>query len=121
MGSRVKVWVPPLHDYVGVGENDFGTLSKRFVMNSSSKLFVGNISFRMSEDDLRDLFSQSGKVVSVAIPTDRDTGRKRGFAFVEMENDGEAQAAIDALNGKTIEGREIVVNPSRPRERQYNG
>lgn len=89
-------------------------------MNTSSKLFVGNISFRMTEDDLRSLFSQSGKVLSVAIPTDRDTGRKRGFAFVEMENQDEAQAAIDAFNGKTIEGREIVVNPSRPRERQFN-
>lgn len=87
----------------------------------NNKLFVGNISFKMSEDDLRDLFSQSGKVVSVAIPTDRDTGRKRGFAFVEMENQDEAQAAVDTFNGKTVDGREIVVNPSRPRERQFNG
>lgn len=86
----------------------------------NNKLFVGNISFKMSEDDLRDLFSQSGKVVSVAIPTDRETGRKRGFAFVEMENQDEAQTAIDTLNGKTVEGREIVVNQSRPRERQFN-
>ena len=64
-----------------------------------------------------ELFSQRGKVLSVAIPTDRDTGRKRGFAFVEMENDADAQAAIEAFNGKTIQGREIVVNPSRPKER----
>jgi cold-inducible RNA-binding protein len=90
-------------------------------MNSSSKLFVGNISFKLTEDDLRELFSQSGKVVSVAIPTDRDTGRKRGFAFVEMENQNEAEAAISQFNGKTVDGREIVVNPSRPRERQFNG
>lgn len=88
---------------------------------NNNKLFVGNISFKMSEDDLRHLFSQSGKVLSVAIPTDRDTGRKRGFAFVEMENQDEAQAAIDTLNGKTVDGRELVVNPSRPRDRQYNG
>lgn len=87
-------------------------------MMNNNKLFVGNISFKMSESDLLDLFSQSGKVLSVAIPTDRDTGRKRGFAFVEMENDHDAQAAIDAFNGKTIQGREIVVNPSRPKERQ---
>ncbi len=87
----------------------------------NNKLFVGNISFRMSEDELRNLFSESGKVLSVAIPADRDTGRKRGFAFVEMENQEEAQTAIDALNGKTVDGREIVVNPSRPRERQFNG
>ena len=87
-------------------------------MINNNRLFVGNISFKMSEDDLLELFSQSGKVVSVAIPTDRETGRKRGFAFVEMENDAGAQAAIDTFNGKTIQGREIVVNPSRPRERQ---
>ncbi len=87
----------------------------------NNKLFVGNISFKMSEDELRNLFAESGKVLSVAIPTDRDTGRKRGFAFVEMENQEEAQTAIDALNGKTVDGREIVVNPSRPRERQFNG
>jgi cold-inducible RNA-binding protein len=90
-------------------------------MNSSNKLFVGNISFKMTEDDLRNLFEQTGKVLSVAIPTDRDTGRKRGFAFVEMENMDEAQAAIEQFNGKTIDGREIVVNPSRPRERQFGG
>lgn len=84
----------------------------------NNKLFVGNISFKMSENDLVELFSQSGKVVSVAIPTDKDTGRKRGFAFVEMENDEGAQAAISALNGKTIQGREIVVNPSKPKEKQ---
>jgi RNA recognition motif-containing protein len=88
--------------------------------NMNNKLFVGNISFKMSEADLAELFSQSGKVLSVAIPTDRDTGRKRGFAFVEMENDADAQAAIEAFNGKNIQGREIVVNPSRPKERQTN-
>lgn len=83
----------------------------------NNKLFVGNISFKMSEDDLKQLFSQSGNVLSVAIPTDRDTGRKRGFAFVEMETQESAQAAIDAFNGKTVDGREIVVNPSKPKER----
>jgi len=98
---------------------DCQLLRVEVVMNN--KLFVGNISFRMSEDELRNLFSESGKVLSVAIPADRDTGRKRGFAFVEMENQEEAQTAIDALNGKTVDGREIVVNPSRPRERQFNG
>lgn len=87
-------------------------------MMNNNKLFVGNISFKMSESDLMELFSQSGKVVSVAIPTDRETGRKRGFAFVEMENDDDAQNAINAFNGKTIQGRELVVNPSRPKERQ---
>jgi cold-inducible RNA-binding protein len=84
----------------------------------NNKLFVGNISFKMEEEDLKQLFSQSGNVLSVAIPTDRDTGRKRGFAFVEMENEQAAQAAIDALNGKTVDGRELVVNASKPKERQ---
>ncbi len=84
----------------------------------NNKLFVGNISFKMSENDLMELFSQSGKVLSVAIPTDKDTGRKRGFAFVEMENDEDAQSAISNLNGKTIQGREIVVNQSKPKEKQ---
>ena len=83
----------------------------------NNKLFVGNISFKMSEDDLKQLFSRSGNVLSVAIPTDRDTGRKRGFAFVEMENPEAAQAAIEAFNGTTVDGREIVVNQSKPKER----
>ena len=89
----------------------------RLMMNN--KLFVGNISFKMSEADLVELFSQSGRVVSVTIPMDRETGRKRGFAFVEMENDMEAQSAIEAFNGRSVQGRDIVVNQSRPRERQF--
>jgi RNA recognition motif-containing protein len=82
----------------------------------STKLFVGNLPFSLSEANLEEIFSQSGKVVSVSIPVDRDTGRKRGFAFVEMENQSEAEQAIRELNGSNVEGRQIVVNPSRPRE-----
>ncbi len=81
----------------------------------NTKLFVGNIPFSLNESSLEELFSQSGKVVSVSIPTDRDTGRKRGFAFVEMGTQAEAEAAIHALNGQTIEGRQLVVNASRPK------
>jgi RNA recognition motif-containing protein len=82
----------------------------------NTKLFVGNLPFSINEASLEELFSRSGKVVSVTIPTDRDTGRKRGFAFVEMENQSEAETAIKELNGSTVEGRQIVVNPSRPKE-----
>jgi cold-inducible RNA-binding protein len=74
----------------------------------NTKLFVGNLSFKTTEAELEEAFSKSGKVVSVAIPTDRDTGRKRGFGFVEMQTEQEA----------TSDGRQIVVNPSRPREAQ---
>src|SRR5262249_509729 len=82
----------------------------------NTKLFVGNIPFALDESNLKEIFSQSGNVVSVAIPTDRETGRKRGFAFVEMGTQSEAEAAVKALNGATVEGRQIVVNAANPRE-----
>jgi len=81
------------------------------------KLFVGNLSFKLTEADIEQMFAQSGKVVSVAIPVDRDTGRKRGFAFVEMDTEAEAEAAIQNLNGKEVEGRQIAVNISKPKVR----
>lgn len=84
--------------------------------NMNTKLFVGNLSFKLTEADLEELFAQSGKVVSVVIPTDRETGRKRGFAFVQMETQAEAEAAVKNLNGQTVEGRQLVVNPSKPKE-----
>lgn len=81
----------------------------------NNKLFVGNIPFSLNETGLEEIFAPSGKVLSVTIPTDRDTGRKRGFAFVEMETQAEAEAAIRSLNGQTVDGRQIVVNASRPK------
>lgn len=81
----------------------------------NKKLFVGNIPFSLSETSLSELFSQAGTVVSVSIPVDRETGRKRGFAFVEMGSQAEAETAIRDLNGHTVEGRQIVVNASRPK------
>jgi len=81
------------------------------------KLFVGNLSFKLTDADLEQLFAQSGKVVSVSIPTDRDTGRKRGFAFVEMETEAEAERAIADLNGREVDGRQLAVNISRPKVR----
>jgi len=80
----------------------------------SKKLYVGNISFDTTSDDLVQAFSQFGSVLSAQIVTDRDTGRSRGFAFVEM-NDG-AEAAIAGMNGQQFQGRTLTVNEARPRE-----
>lgn len=78
-------------------------------------IFVGNLSYGANEDELRSLFSAYGAVERVSIPTDRDTGRARGFAFVEMSNAAEADQAIAALNGTNFGGRTISVNEARPR------
>ena len=80
-----------------------------------TKLFVGNLNFRTTQDELFDLFTQFGTVDSVAIINDRETGQPRGFAFVEMADAGEAEAAIQALNGTELGGRAINVNEARPR------
>ncbi len=82
----------------------------------AKKLFIGNLSYSVSENDLKTLFSEAGEVVSVAIPTDRMTGRPRGFAFVEMATEDEAAKAIDLFNGKEVEGRALAVNEARPME-----
>jgi cold-inducible RNA-binding protein len=79
------------------------------------KIYVGNISFDTSEDSLRKAFSAHGKVDEVAIITDRDTGRPRGFAFVTMSDDSAARAAIDALNSKQLDGRTLNVNEAKAR------
>jgi cold-inducible RNA-binding protein len=85
------------------------------------KIYVGNMPFSMTEDDLRTLFNEFGEVDSVNVITDRDTGRPRGFAFVEMGDDGAAQKAISDLAGKEIEGRTLNVNEARPRENRGGG
>ncbi len=77
------------------------------------KLYVGNISFDTSEEGLRNAFAEHGEVEEVSVITDRDTGRPRGFAFVTMREDAAARAAIDALNGKEIDGRALNVNEAR--------
>ena len=81
-------------------------------------IYVGNLSYGMSEDELRDAFSAYGDVSSVKILSDRETGRSRGFAFVEMPNKSEGEAAIAQLNGKELGGRTLRVNEARPRERR---
>lgn len=82
---------------------------------SGRKLYIGGLPFSTSEQDLQDLLSEHGTVDSVRIITDRFTGRSRGFGFVEMSNDAEAQAAIEALNGTQYGGRTLVVNEAKPR------
>jgi cold-inducible RNA-binding protein len=78
-------------------------------------LFVGNLSFQTSESDLRTLFEPFGQITRVHLATDRETGRARGFAFIEMANDNEAAKAVTALDGKEFGGRNIKVNEARPR------
>ena len=80
------------------------------------KLYVGNLSFNVNEDELTDLFSQAGSVQSASIVTDRDTGRSRGFGFVEMGSKEEGEAAISQFNGTDLDGRSLTVNEARPKE-----
>jgi RNA recognition motif-containing protein len=79
-------------------------------------IFVGNLPFTTTDQDLRQLFEPYGAVEAVRIMTDRETGRARGFGFVEMPDDGAAQTAIDALNGTSLAGRALTINEARPRE-----
>ncbi len=85
------------------------------------KLYVGNLPFSTTEDRLREIFSQHGEVASASIVMDRETGRPRGFGFVEMNDDAQAKAAITALNGQNIDGRDLTVNEARPREDRGGG
>lgn len=84
------------------------------------KIYVGNLSFNTTEAQLRDLFAAHGTVTSAAVVTDRETGRARGFGFVEMSDDGQARAAMTALNGKNVDGRDLTVNEAKPRESSGN-
>jgi len=87
----------------------------------SNKLFVGNLSFNTTENDLHDAFAAHGTVVEANLMMDRATGRPRGFAFVTMSTPEEAQKAIEALNGKQLDGRALTVNIARPREERSGG
>jgi len=86
-----------------------------------SKLYVGNLPYTTSEDELRNLFSQAGTVASVAVIKDRDTGQSKGFAFVEMSNQVEAEKAISMFNGHSMGQRELKVSLARPREDRGGG
>ena len=86
-----------------------------------NKLYVGNLAYSVRDDSLQQAFSQFGTVSSAKVMMDRDTGRSKGFGFVEMGSDAEAQAAINGMNGQALEGRAIVVNEARPREDRPGG
>jgi RNA recognition motif-containing protein len=87
----------------------------------AKKLYVGNLSYDTSDSDLQRLFEEFGTVESAQVISDRDTGRSKGFGFVEMGSDQEAQAAISALNGKEVGGRALTVNEAKPREDRGGG
>ena len=87
----------------------------------ATKLYVGNLSFRTTQEDLRELFAQAGTVESASVIEDRETGRSRGFGFVEMATQEEAQAAIEQFNGKEFNGRNLTVNEARPRTERGGG
>ncbi len=86
-----------------------------------NKLYVGNLSYNIRDEDLQQAFAQYGSVSSAKVMMDRDTGRSKGFGFVEMGSDAEAQAAINGMNGQALDGRAIVVNEARPREERPGG
>jgi RNA recognition motif-containing protein len=86
-----------------------------------NKLYVGNLAYSIRDEDLNQAFSQFGGVQSAKVMIDRETGRSKGFGFVEMASDAEAQAAINGLNGQAIAGRAVVVNEARPREERPGG
>ena len=86
-----------------------------------NKLYVGNLAYSVRDESLQEAFSQFGTVISAKVMMDRETGRSKGFGFVEMSTDEEAQAAINGMNGQALEGRAIVVNVARPREDRPGG
>jgi cold-inducible RNA-binding protein len=87
----------------------------------SMKLYVGNLAFQTSSDDLQQLFAQAGTVESAAVVEDRETGRSRGFGFVEMSSKEEGDAAVTQFNGKEVNGRALTVNEAKPRENRNGG
>jgi len=86
-----------------------------------NKLYVGNLAYSVRDDDLQQAFAQFGTVSSAKVMMDRDTGRSKGFGFVEMGTDAEAQSAINGMNGQALDGRALVVNEARPREERPGG
>ena len=86
-----------------------------------NKLYVGNLAYSVRDDSLQEAFAQFGTVTSAKVMMDRETGRSKGFGFVEMGSDAEAQSAINGMNGQALEGRAIVVNEARPREERPGG
>jgi RNA recognition motif-containing protein len=105
-------WDPKAHP-VGWRESRFQQAQKEVVLK---KIYVGNLSFQTSDQDLEAIFAEFGSITSASVITDRDTGRSRGFGFVEMEDDSAAMNAIQGLNGREVDGRTLNVNEARPRQ-----
>src|SRR5207247_1818344 len=101
------------------GNSDLAAFTK--INSMGNKLYVGNLHFNTTENELQELFSQAGAVQEVTLMQDRFTGKSRGFAFVTMGSDEDAQNAISKLNGQAIEGRPLTVNEARPRESRPPG
>jgi RNA recognition motif-containing protein len=99
----------------------FASLGHQKLRKMSNKLYVGNLSFRVTSEDLQEYFGVAGAVESANVVYDRETGRSRGFGFVEMASEDEATAAIAQFNGQEYDGRNMVVNEARPREDRGNG
>jgi RNA recognition motif-containing protein len=97
------------------------SIQKREDKAMSTKLYVGNLAFQTTSEELQELFAQAGTVQSASVIEDRDTGRSRGFGFVEMSSNEEAAAAIDQFNGKEVNGRALKVNEAKPRENRGGG
>ena len=98
----------------------FSPKGERYIL-MSTKLYVGNLAFQTTSQELQQLFGQAGTVQSASVVEDRDTGRSRGFAFVEMSSEEEATSAIDQFNGKEVGGRALKVNEAKPRENRGGG
>ena len=104
---------------LGVDSTQHDLQSNRSKMDN--KLYVGNLPYTMRDDDLQQHFARFGEVISAKVMVDRDTGRSKGFAFVEMRSADEVQAAIRGMNGQSFDGRALVVNEARPREERPGG
>jgi RNA recognition motif-containing protein len=107
--------------FQGKGQSNSANVRAGKGSQMAKNLYVGNLSWECTADDLLALFEGHGSVKRAQVITDRETGRSRGFGFVEMENDDEAQKAIDALNGQTHQGRPLTVNEAKPREERSGG
>src|SRR5688500_9450564 len=103
------------------GKKNAGRHAQRQEIHMGSKLYVGNLSYNVTSQDLESMFSAHGTVKSAELISDRDTGRSKGFGFVQMGSDDEAQAAISALNGQQHDGRALTVNEAKPRESKPGG
>jgi cold-inducible RNA-binding protein len=101
------------------GNSDLAAFSR--INSMGTKLYVGNLPFNTTENELQELFSQAGAVQEVMLMQDKFTGKSRGFAFVTMSSEEEAQSAISKLNGHSVEGRSLTVNEARPREPRPSG